>query len=62
MREEGWAANDTDCDDADADIRPDAIEICNDIDDDCDGDVDDDDGDVDLSTLNLVHRLRRRWL
>ncbi|MFK7930821.1 MAG: S8 family serine peptidase [Myxococcota bacterium] len=31
-----------DCDDLDPSIRPDADELCNDVDDDCDGDVDND--------------------
>ena len=39
----GAAASETDCDDADADVNPDADESCNDVDDDCDGLVDDDD-------------------
>ncbi len=37
----GTVADDSDCDDTDADIRPDAIETCNVVDDDCDGDIDD---------------------
>ncbi len=38
----GYAATDTDCDDADAAVNPDATEVCNDIDDNCDGDIDED--------------------
>jgi len=42
----GYVADDTDCDDADAAVNPDASEICNELDDDCDGDLDADDADV----------------
>lgn len=42
----GHVADDTDCDDSDDAVNPDADEVCNGIDDDCDSDVDDDDGDV----------------
>jgi cysteine-rich repeat protein len=35
-----------DCDDEIADIHPDALEICDDQDNDCDGDIDDEDSDV----------------
>ena len=37
------AADGTDCDDSDAEVNPDAIEVCNGVDDDCDGDTDEDD-------------------
>ncbi len=40
-----------DCDDADAAVNEDALEICNDIDDDCDGDTDSDDADLTDGTL-----------
>ncbi len=46
---DGWPAC-QDCNDADANIRPDGVEICNEVDDDCDGAIDDDDSSVDLST------------
>jgi hypothetical protein len=36
----GSVADDTDCDDAESEINPDAEEVCNDFDDDCDGDID----------------------
>jgi len=49
--EDGWTERQGDCDDADADVHPNAEEVDNDVDDDCDGLVDegtatyDDDGD-----------------
>jgi hypothetical protein len=46
---DGWPACE-DCDDAAFDVNPDALEICNSVDDDCNGDIDDADIDVDLST------------
>ena len=45
----GFVSDQTDCDDADAAINPDADEVCNSVDDDCDALVDDADGDVDSS-------------
>ena len=43
---EGYVADATDCDDALADVHPDAAEVCNGLDDDCDGVVDTDAGDL----------------
>ena len=42
----GHVSNDSDCDDDDSDVHPDAAEICNEIDDNCDGAIDDDDAEV----------------
>jgi hypothetical protein len=42
----GYVSDDTDCDDSDGDINPDADEVCDTVDNDCDGDIDDDDSDV----------------
>ncbi len=44
---DGYVANDDDCDDDDADARPDAVEVCDEIDNDCDGGVDNDARDAD---------------
>ncbi len=40
VQPEGYIETSGDCDDSDADVNPDATEVCNDIDDDCDGVVD----------------------
>ncbi len=49
----GLATNALDCDDGDADLRPDAQEVCGGGDEDCDGLVDDADPSVDTSTGTL---------
>ena len=36
----GYVADDTDCDDTDATVNPDAAEVCDGLDQDCDGSVD----------------------
>jgi hypothetical protein len=45
----GYGADATDCDDADPDVNPDGIELCDGIDDDCDTTIDEDDA-VDAGT------------
>ncbi len=45
----GYVADDTDCDDGDAAVNPDATELCDGVDDDCDGAVDEADA-ADAST------------
>jgi hypothetical protein len=47
---DGFTPEDGDCDDTNADISPDATEICDSLDNNCNGLVDDDDPDLDLST------------
>ena len=46
----GWLTSGGDCDDTDAEVNPDATEICDDIDNDCDGLVDADDDDIEEQT------------
>jgi hypothetical protein len=45
----GYAALDTDCDDADAAVNPGATELCDEQDNDCDGDIDESDA-IDATT------------
>ena len=47
----GYTEDATDCDDADAEVNPDADELCNDLDDDCDGALDEDP--IDATTWNI---------
>ena len=51
----GVVDNDDDCDDDEADVSPDATEVCNQIDDDCNGAIDEDDTGLDTSTLETFY-------
>jgi hypothetical protein len=52
---EGYAAVGGDCDDSSVAIRPDALEVCNSVDDDCDGLIDDADPDTHSSTKTTFY-------
>ena len=52
---EGAVENMDDCDDDNADIHPDAVEVCDEIDNDCDSLIDDEDDSVDLSTGSIFY-------
>ena len=57
LRPEGYALNNQDCDDDDAEINPIATEVCNQgTDDDCDGEVDDLDPSLDESTGEIRYQ------
>ena len=47
---DGTVADSSDCADADALVHPDALEVCDAIDNDCDGDIDDSDSSLDEAT------------
>ena len=49
---EGYVDNDLDCDDHDATINPDGVELCNGLDDDCDGSADEDAEDAETFLLD----------
>ncbi|MBT5807844.1 hypothetical protein HOI18_01050 [Candidatus Uhrbacteria bacterium] len=53
---DGYVSVPTDCDDSDAEINPNADEVCDGIDNDCDLLIDDDDGDVDPGTQSTWYR------
>ncbi len=45
-RPSGYVTDSTDCDDTDSSLKPGAVEVCDEVDNDCDGDIDDDDASV----------------
>ena len=52
----GLVLDDTDCDDDDDQVHPEATEVCDDVDNNCDGLTDDDDPALDLSTATTWYR------
>ena len=55
--DDAWLLENTDCDDGDAAVNPDATEVCDelDVDEDCSGAADNDDPDVDTATQTLFY-------
>ena len=52
---DGISENDGDCDDGNAEINPNANEVCDDIDNDCDGKIDEEDDDLDTSSATKYY-------
>ena len=52
----GYVPDASDCDDSRADVRPDAAEVCDGVDNDCDGAVDDADDSLDPGTAQIWYR------
>jgi hypothetical protein len=50
----GYVLNDNDCDDTDADINPDAVELCDNIDNNCNGQIDEGFNNLCQKELNLI--------
>ncbi|MCB9795473.1 MAG: VCBS repeat-containing protein [Alphaproteobacteria bacterium] len=51
---DGWAACE-ECDDGEAEVNPDATEVCDDVDNDCDGRIDDADSSLDTTTASRFY-------
>ncbi len=52
---EGESSDTLDCDDTSSSVNPNAIEVCDSLDNDCDGDIDDSDSSVDTSTGTIFY-------
>ena len=58
---EGYVDDATDCDDGDESVNPDAIETCNETDDDCDGSVDEEVFDATTYSSTATATATNRW-